>query len=514
MLERTMMRSAGPGSGIDALLRSDRPTPRGIFGLLCFTALVSMLPASKAEAQCLGFSRLPPQHRDAVIASGFQKAFIYHANGVERIVLQPSYRGKAKDFGVFLAVPEIPVIEKADGRLFTELERLVAPPPPMQRAKRAAAASVESADSWQGVSVIKQELVGIYEASVLQASDRSSFTKWLKANGYKWPKAVEPVFDHYVAAKWFFVAMKVNRNVKQAVRFDGPIQPVSVRFTQDDILMPMKLTSPTPGGVDFVYYLITDTKIEAKNIDASHLKFTKPLKETAYPRGGTPQLTKYLTEDVLRTRQDDLAEVLKPQSSYLRRRLTGRLWLTKYQGHFNARDLGEDFVWTPVSPGRIAMEKLFEGELAPGERAEVIDAFKTGMRRIKRVVFSAEVFDTNEGYGKPTFINGIHIGDLAAIGGEGSNVWKTIEIDVPHSVVHWLGEKVRIKVDNYGLEKADGKRFLDAYNIRNVRIVVEYDNGKTWASKTFTGTKCSIPKWKACQGDPVAKWGAPVVIDF
>ena len=69
------------------------------------------LPAS-ATAQCCGFGRIRPGRPDAIVADGFQKAMIYHVNGVQRIVLQPSYKGVAKDFGVFLAVPEIPLIER------------------------------------------------------------------------------------------------------------------------------------------------------------------------------------------------------------------------------------------------------------------------------------------------------------------------------------------------------------------------------------------------------------------
>ena len=111
-------------------------------------------------------------------------------------------------------------------------------------------------------------------------------------------------------------------------------------------------------------------------------------------------------------------------------------------------------------------------------------------------------------------MNGIHIGDLAAIGGEGSNVWKEVTIELPKSVVHWLGKRVRVKVENYGLEKADGRRYVDAYNLRNVRIVVDYDDGETWTSKKFDGPVCSVPKWKNCQGRRVKKWGAPVEIQF
>ena len=125
------------------------------------------LPGNRAHGQCIGFDRFPDDVPQSVIASGHQKAYIYHANGVERIVLQPSYTGVAKDFGVFLAVPEIPKIEKVDEALFSELHSLTTPR--MALAEKSAP-RVQSAEesSWQGVSVISEQLVGIYEAMVLQ----------------------------------------------------------------------------------------------------------------------------------------------------------------------------------------------------------------------------------------------------------------------------------------------------------------------------------------------------------
>ena len=97
-----------------------------VVAIVLAIALLGLLEG-RAQAQCIGFDRFPDDLPQSVVASGHQKAYIYHANGVERIVLQPSYSGVAKDFGVFLAVPEIPKIEKVDDSLFSELDSLTAP---------------------------------------------------------------------------------------------------------------------------------------------------------------------------------------------------------------------------------------------------------------------------------------------------------------------------------------------------------------------------------------------------
>jgi len=472
--------------------------------------------SSGAAAQCLGFDRFPIQQPQSVVAKGFQKAYIYHVNGVERIVLQPSYSGVAKDFGVFLAVPEIPIIEKVDEKLFTELEQLTQTQALVGDIQVTNTRAMEEDDSWRGVSVIQQELVGIYEATVLQASDRKSFTDWLQANGYFWPKEIEPIFDGYVEADWFFVAMKVNRNVDTEAQFSGPIQPISVRFTQDEIVMPMKLTSLTPGGVDFAYYLITDTNIRAKSIRQDLMLYNSPLMSTFSPQQ-YPTLNALLKKDTLRTRQDDLRDILskegmsKEQIAEVQAGITQPLWLTKYQGHFNRADLGEDFVWTPLGE-RQTIDQTLASVNDTRARDAAVAAYNNGMRQISRVRLIADVYDTNLGYGKPTFINGIHVGDLAAIGGEGSDQWKTIEMELPHSVVRWLGDKVTVKVENYGKNFPGKGRFSDAYNIKNVRIVVDYDNNTDLTKQAPSGTICSVPEWDNCQGTPVSRWGEPVII--
>jgi hypothetical protein len=484
--------------------------------LLAVALALLGLSGGRAQGQCIGFDRFPDDEPQSVIASGYQKAYIYHANGVERIVLQPSYSGVAKDFGVFLAVPEIPKIEKVDEALFSELHSLTTP-----RVIRAEKAEprVQAAEesSWQGVSVISEQLVGIYEAMVLQASDRSSFVDWLTHNGYVWPKELEPVFDHYVRAGWFFVAMRVNRNVAAESRFDGPIQPVGVRFAQEQIVMPMKLTSLTPGGVDFIYYLVTDSPVRARNIPEEYRQFSQPLTGTGFRAGAAPTLSKTLDMDLLRTPHRDLAQALagEPGLDALRRLFEGRLWLTKYMGHFDREDLGEDFVWDPVPPGPEPVASLLgQGGLPTGLADKALDAYRAGTRAITGVSLIADVFDTNEGYGKPTFVNGIHVGDLAAIGREGSDRWQTIEMALPLAVAHWLGEEITLRIDNYGREVPGKGRLADAYNLRSVRIVVTYEDGTTWESIRFAGPVCSVPSWKNCQGSPVKRWGDPVEIRF
>ena len=87
-------------------------------------------------------------------------------------------------------------------------------------------------------------------------------------------------------------------------------------------------------------------------------------------------------------------------------------------------------------------------------------------------------------------------------------------MELPHSVVHWLGGQETVTIDNYGMAKPGKPRMVDAYNVRKVQIVVDYDNGPTWKSKTHEGTLCSVPQWKNCQGKKVKKWGDPILVRF
>ena len=481
--------------------------------------LAAVLASSPAYGQCLGFDAFPVDDPRNVVAAGMQKAYIYHANGVERIVLQPSYRGAAKDFGLFFAVPEIPVLDKADPALFHELMALTAPPPTLPTIETAVTADV--VDSWEGVSVVKEELVGMYEVMVLQASSAASFTDWLAGHGYQWPAGMDAVFQHYVDKGWFFLAMKVRPDSPAASgHFMGPIQPVSVRFTQDEIVMPMRMTSLTPGGVDFAYFLITDHKVKARNIEAKAMLWNERLRpETVVEQGlQNPHLAALLAEDLLLTRQDDLALTLQAAGvsatdlATVRRFMGSRLWISRFQGHFDLEDLGDDFVWDPIPGTATTVEGAKAGVLAAPLAEALVHAHTKGMRQVDAVTLLALAYDTNVGFGKPTFINGIHVGDLASIGREGSDRWQTIVMDLPRSVAHWLGEEVTVRIDNYGKEVPGKGRQADAYNLKNVRIHVDYDDGTHWESKWSEGTVCSVPTWEACEGQPVRQWGDPVEI--
>jgi hypothetical protein len=87
-------------------------------------------------------------------------------------------------------------------------------------------------------------------------------------------------------------------------------------------------------------------------------------------------------------------------------------------------------------------------------------------------------------------------------------------MELPLSVAHWMGEEITLRIENYGREVPGKGRLADAYNLRRVRIVVSYEDGTKWESKRFAGPVCSVPRWNNCQGEPVKRWGDPVVIRF
>ena len=65
-------------------------------------------------------------------------------------------------------------------------------------------------DAANGVTVIREEIVGMFQAAILQATSADDLTQWLNDNDYKFDPADAKVLGDYVAKNWFFVAMKLD----------------------------------------------------------------------------------------------------------------------------------------------------------------------------------------------------------------------------------------------------------------------------------------------------------------
>jgi len=188
-----------------------------------------------------------------------QKAAIYYSNGIEKLIISPSFKGAADKFAWVIPVPARPKVSILDGAIFHELKSLTTPRFPRGSSRKGGAPGSAPPDV---VQVLERKTVGAYDVSVLKSTDANALTKWLRTNGYRLPepdpfvrKRIDPV-GYYVKNHWTFVACRVKAPGKaQGLRM-GELAPIMLSFRSRNIIYPLKLSSLNPADFSLLIYLL------------------------------------------------------------------------------------------------------------------------------------------------------------------------------------------------------------------------------------------------------------------
>jgi hypothetical protein len=103
-----------------------------------------------------------------------------------------------------------------------------------------------------GVMVVSEETVGAYETVVLSGGTADETYLWLTDNGYDLPMAAVPLIADYVAARWYFVALRLRGGAGT-----DAIQPLMLTMAHDQPCLPIRLTAiaTVPGLPIRAYFL-------------------------------------------------------------------------------------------------------------------------------------------------------------------------------------------------------------------------------------------------------------------
>ena len=229
-----------------------------VLGLPATALVVSLLSfASVAWAMCPpGF--VPPgriYHPD-----NNTRGLLVFDGALEKLILEPSFTGNAKQFGLVMPTPSRPELNEAPEKIFQELENLTNPI--VQRGFRvelmAPAPSVSG-----GVTVIEQKDVGDYSATVLTANSAAALIEWLNTNGYKYNPNDEQNFSYYVQkGGFYFVALKVNmEKAKVDVNgfLSGRLRPIEFAFAVSRPMLPLRSMAGDMESMNFTLYVLADT---------------------------------------------------------------------------------------------------------------------------------------------------------------------------------------------------------------------------------------------------------------
>ncbi len=215
-----------------------------------------------------------------------QRALIHYENGVERLVIDTSFKGFGTNFAWVVPLPSVPKIEPVTAGFFPTLQFLFQPVVihdapkwfwaslglgfvlfTVLRAKRQnksvweilvvwffiwvfagmllpALASAKGGDAQiAGLKVLQREKVGVYDTVTLSSTNGSTLLSWLATNGFTVPTNSLPVIQDYAREGWFFVASKLHLETNSSEPLKA--HPLSFTFKTDRPVYPLRLT-----GVD------------------------------------------------------------------------------------------------------------------------------------------------------------------------------------------------------------------------------------------------------------------------
>jgi len=102
----------------------------------------------------------------------------------------------------------------------------------------------------EGIEVLDSQQLGIYDTTVVRASDPEALRKWLDERGFRMGPKDEPVLRSYVERGWCFVACRISRD-KGDVQ-EGLIDALALSFPSPAPVYPFALTA-TSGETDVVF---------------------------------------------------------------------------------------------------------------------------------------------------------------------------------------------------------------------------------------------------------------------
>lgn len=243
------------------------------FALAAPFALAASLSSNHAGA--CGGCFVPPAENTVV--SGHRMAL---SISMQRTVLwdQIQYQGNPEEFSWVLPIKPGATIEVADNAWFEALEATTATSvsaPPLQCSGGApvfgcgsAATALSAAEDYGGaggdgppVTVVKQEVVGPYEAVTLSSEDPQALTAWLEDHNYAIPDDVKPVMAAYVDEGFDFIALRLVPG--NGVNLMAPVRVITEGASP---VLPLRMVAAGTGAfTSIILYVIGEGRWTTSN---------------------------------------------------------------------------------------------------------------------------------------------------------------------------------------------------------------------------------------------------------
>ncbi len=235
-----------------------------------------------------------------------QRALIQYENGIERPVIDTSFKGSGTNFAWVVPLPSVPKIEPVTEGFFPTLQSLFQPTIihehpwgalgilllglvslTVLRAIRnkkdvlatllayllisvvagillpalGIAGSPDIAE--EGLEILHREKIGVYDTVTLSATNATTLLSWLSMNGFVIPTNSLPVIQDYAREGWIFVASKL----RLASNPGEPVaaHPLSFTFKTSRPVYPLRLTGIDNNPCKIDLYVFGSNQVTVAN---------------------------------------------------------------------------------------------------------------------------------------------------------------------------------------------------------------------------------------------------------
>ncbi len=318
-----------------------------ILAIALLLSLTVGLSYEDSESFCVIF----PQFGRDIFGTSQRSILIFGQDEVS-LIPQVNFEGDARDFGILIPVPALPTLSTVESTIFSEASFLTQP---LVRSTGSGCGCDESdrvispvvrttfdvgrveLNQRGGVTVVYEQQVGMFLATVLQATSAGDLTKWLQENGYRYNRGDSTILESYVARNWYFVAMKLDTSQvpRQINRWwSASTRPARITFPYSDpeLTYPLKISS-------------ISTRLRAEV-----LVYTIGPEPMRFP-GARVEYANFVDEqeaEQIRSRYTVLGQFIEPG-----------VFITKLRRNFHIAEMNQDIQLVPTQDRREFREILY-----------------------------------------------------------------------------------------------------------------------------------------------------------
>lgn len=169
---------------------------------------------------------------DKYIWQAVERTVIVHEDNDQTMVMSPLYQGDKTDFAWIIPTPSKPQINTINYDLFSNLDTI---------SKNDLSIYKNITEDNVKFDDLEIDSKNLYTINTFKFSETSDIFDWLNSKNYKLPDNSSYLIQEYIQKDWYFSIIEINsENLKVNMGF---LPPISVNFTSEDLIYPIKLKS-------------------------------------------------------------------------------------------------------------------------------------------------------------------------------------------------------------------------------------------------------------------------------